>query len=338
VKQAIVISGSVSTAADAEKVEEITRAFFGAAAKADNQASPFKVINTLKISARDQVMLRVVVSEVQRSLLKQLGVDTQGNWRIGDFTLSNSISFPTSRTPTTTLVPGVTNSDGSNAFTLKALERAGYLKTLAEPTLTAISGESAKFTAGGEIPVPTSNICAANAVGTPSCQTNYGYKPIGVTLSFTPVVINAGRISLHIITEVTEIDPDNGSRTTSGNIPAFRSRKMETTVELASGATLMSAGLIQNQTSATYDRVPGLTGIPVLGELFQSDDYQNRQSELLISVVPYIARPLGALEPVTEESGFVSGQSPRRDLVQKLNSLYRLKAEPDRGLFGFEVR
>lgn len=338
VRQAIVITGSVNTAADAEKIEEMTRAFFGVGAKADDQTSQFRVINTLKISARDQVMLRVVVSEVQRSLLKQLGVDTQGTWTTGNFSMANNILFPTSRTPTATFAPSLSNGGNTNTLTLKALERAGYLKTLAEPTLTAISGESAKFTAGGEIPVPTSNICAANAVGSPSCQTSYGYKPIGVTLSFTPVVINAGRISLHVITEVTEIDPDNGSRTTGGNIPAFRSRKMETTVELASGATLMSAGLIQNQTSSTFDRVPGIGGIPVLGELFQSNDYQNHQSELLISVVPYIAKPIGALEPNSQEAGFVTAQSTRNGLIQKLNSLYRLKARPDQGLFGFEVR
>ena len=189
-KQSIVIAGTAPTTGDAEKVNDLVRAYFGLGSSTDAAAGSLRIINTLKITERDQVMLRVVVSEVQRSLLKQLGGDTQGNWSVGNFNFANDVSFPTTRTPTSTFAPGISGNNKGSA-TLKALERSGYLKTLAEPTLTAISGESAKFTAGGEIPVPTGNICSTNAIGLQSCQTNYGYKSIGVTLSFTPVVLNS---------------------------------------------------------------------------------------------------------------------------------------------------
>lgn len=336
-KQALIVSGTVTSTADAAKVDEVLRAYFDIGDKPNTASASVRIVNTLKITDREQVMLRVVVSEIRRSLLKQLGVDTQGTWKIGDFNLSNAMSFPTSRTPTASLGIGFTNDDGSNTSTLKALERAGYLKTLAEPTLTAISGESAKFTAGGEIPVPTGNICSTNALGLQSCQTNFGYKPIGVTLSFTPMVINAGRISLRISTEVTDIDPDNGSRTSSGNLPAFRSRKMETTVELPSGATLMSAGLIQNQSSTTFDRIPGLGQVPILGQLFQSNDYQNNQSELLISVVPFIAKPLQAIAPGHADAD-LSIASPRQALIETLNRIYDVKLRAEDARFGFEIK
>lgn len=336
-KRAIIIGGTVSSTSDADRIEEVVRAYFGIPSTSDGQAGALRLVNTIKIAEREQVMLRVVVSEVQRSMLKQLGVDTQGSWSIGDITFANTTTFATSHAPTGTFAPGVKTTNGSSTATLKALERAGYLKTLAEPTLTAISGESAKFTAGGEIPVPTGDICSTNAAGLQSCQTSYGYKPIGVTLSFTPVVLSAGRINLRINTEVTEIDPDNGSRSNTGNIPAFRSRKMETTVELASGAALMSAGLIQHQSSATYDRVPGMSSVPVLGQLFQSNDYQNHQTELLISVVPYIAKPFGAMEPNSSEQEFLSSSDRHAKLVAELNSLYGLHARPSAAKFGFEI-
>lgn len=337
-KQAIVIGGAVPSSGDADKVIELVKAYFGLGSSDTATAGGLRIMNTMRVTDREQVMLRVVVSEVQRSLLKQLGVDTQGTWSLGNFSLANAVTFPTTRTPTSTLTPGYTGSaSNKGTATLNALERAGYLKTLAEPTLTAISGESAKFTAGGEIPVPTGDICSTNAVGTQSCQTSYGYKPIGVTLSFTPLVLSSGRISLHIITEVTEIDNDNGSRTATGNIPAFRSRKMDTTVELASGAALMSAGLIQQQSSSTYDRVPGVSSIPVLGQLFQSNDYQNHQTELLISVVPYIAKPNGPLEPGAADDEFHPAPQNSQHLVEEISTLFGVRPKFSRPKIGFEV-
>lgn len=339
-RSTVIVSGVVPSASDADKILDLVRSYManGNSAEAEER-NTIRLVNTLKIRDREQVMLRVVISEVQRSLLKQLGVDTQGSWSVGDFSLNNSVTFPTTRTPTTSFMPGIAGSSANKgSATLKALERAGYLKTLAEPTLTAISGESAKFTAGGEIPVPTGDICSTNAIGIQSCQTNYGYKPIGVTLSFTPIVLNFGRISLHVTTEVTEIDNDNGSRTSSANIPAFRSRKMDTTVELASGAALMSAGLIQQQSSSTYDRVPGIATIPILGKLFQSNDYQNHQTELLISVVPYIAKANGPLEPNHADDEFGPSYNQNKEIIAEISRLYRVRPAIPQPRIGFEVR
>lgn len=336
-KGAVIIGGSVSSSPDADKVVTLVRAYFGLTGATDQTSGAVRLVNTLKITDREQVMLRVVVSEVQRSLLKQLGVDTQGSWTLGDLSFKNATTFPTTRSPTSTFTPGIATSGSSGSATLKALERTGYLKTLAEPTLTAISGESAKFTAGGEIPVPTGEICSTNALGGQACQTNYNYKPIGVSLSFSPVVLSSGRISLRISTEVTEIDPDNGSRTATANIPAFRSRKMETTVELSSGSALMSAGLIQQQSSGTYDRVPGISAVPVLGQLFQSNDYQNHQTELLISVVPYIAKPFGALESNSADQEFTETGVPQHVVLNEVRRVYGLRGKIDNSKIGFEV-
>ncbi|MBY0256439.1 MAG: secretin, partial [Methylobacterium sp.] len=200
-------------------------------------------------------------------------------------------------------------------------------RILAEPTLTAISGESAKFTAGGEIPVPASQNCTGGV-----CSIGISFKQYGVSLSFTPVVLAQNRISVRVGTEVSEIDQQNsfnfvsagttatGAQNTS--VPGFTLRKSETTVELASGATMMTAGLIQQRNKAAISGLPGLINLPIIGALFRSRDYQRQETELMIMVTPYIAKPMEPRQIARPDDGFVDAQDAQAILLGRLNKLY----------------
>src|SRR5690606_39068019 len=175
--------------------------------------------------------------------------------------------------------------------TLRAMERAGVIRTLAEPNLTAISGESASFLAGGEFPIPAGLSCDTTRVP-PICQQSIDYKKFGVGLTFTPVVLAEGRISLRVLTEVSDVSNENAiTLQVQGaqplTIPSIRTRRAETTVEIPSGGSLAMAGMIQESTKQVLNGVPGVTQIPVLGALFRSRDYINRQTELVVIVTPY---------------------------------------------------
>ena len=169
------------------------------------------------------------------------------------------------------------------------MERAGVIRTLAEPNLTAISGETANFLAGGEFPIPAGFTCDPT---TRNCQTQIQFKKFGVGLNFTPVVMSEGRISLKVLSEVSELSNDNSLTLTqsidsSGNtvtqtIPSIKTRRAETTVEIPSGGTLAMAGMIQEQTKQQLNGLPGLMNLPVLGALFKSRDFQNHQTELVM--------------------------------------------------------
>jgi len=181
---------------------------------------------------------------------------------------------------------------------LKALERNGLLRTLAEPNLTAISGESANFLVGGEFPVPSDRDSNGNV--------RIEFKPFGVGLAFTPVVLSEGRISLKISTEVSELSADGAFVSQGGTfrdesgglvqvngvtIPALRVRRAETAIELPSGGSLALAGLLQENTRQNIDGIPGAKDIPILGSLFRSRDYQNSETELVVMVTPYLVEP-----------------------------------------------
>ncbi|OYW80595.1 MAG: hypothetical protein B7Z26_06235 [Asticcacaulis sp. 32-58-5] len=177
-----------------------------------------------------------------------------------------------------------TSNVSSVDATIEAFERVGLMRTLAEPNLTTVSGESAKFLAGGEFPVPTG-------------QDNQGrisveFKPFGVGLGFTPVVLSSGRIALKLSTEVSELSANGSiSLTDTLNIPAISVRRVETSVEMASGSSLMIAGLLQSEYRQAVDALPGMTTLPVIGSLFRSRDFLNRETELVVIVTPYIVAP-----------------------------------------------
>jgi pilus assembly protein CpaC len=255
-------------------------------------------------------------------VIKQLGVDLNGSLSYGSAVLNfnNSNPFTALGQP---LVEGnaITGQFKTVAATLRAMERAGVIRTLAEPTLTAISGESAKFTAGGEIPVPASQNCTGGV-----CSIGIAFKTYGVTLNFTPVVMAENRISVRVATEVSEIDQTNSFTFVQGDstvaVPAFTLRKTETTVELASGGTMMTAGLIQQRSKAAVGGLPGLVNLPILGALFRSRDYQRQETELMIMVTPYIAKAMEAKQVVRPDDGFIDAQDGQGILLGRLNRVY----------------
>ena len=204
-------------------------------------------------------MLRVTVVEVARSVLKQFGINTSGSWSGFDF-LTNAV-YPLSNQvlAVNNRVSGTVQRGGKFAnATLEAFERAGVSRVLAEPTLVAISGEAANFTAGGEIPIPKSQSCDTPlAGGQRTCTIGLEFKPYGVTLNFTPVVLSENRISMRVSTEVTELDYENQFRFDTVNVPGMKVRKSATSVELPSGATMMTAGLLEPDLRPGGERRPG---------------------------------------------------------------------------------
>jgi len=231
---------------------------------------------------------------------------------------------------------------------VQAFERVGLIRTLTEPNLTAISGESARFLAGGEFPVPVSQ----DAQGRISIE----FKPYGVGLGFTPVVLGPGRISLKISTEVSELTSVGGftlqnssvsasgaTTTTPGlSIPGLNVRRAETVVELPSGGALAIGGLMQHQTKQTLDSIPGLMQLPVLGALFRSRDFQNNESELVIIVTPYLVKPVRPDQLQTPADGLVMANDLETNLLGRLNSVKGKKVEAVanktyQGPFGYVV-
>jgi pilus assembly protein CpaC len=199
------------------------------------------------------------------------------------------------------------------------MEQSGVLRTLAEPNLTAISGESAKFLAGGEFPIPAGQTCDAT---TGQCQIQIQFKQFGVGLEFTPVVLGEGRISLRVGTEVSELSTEGAIRFSNVNIPSLKVRRANSTVELPSGGTLVMAGLIQEQTKQNINGFPGLMNLPILGTLFRSRDYQTGQTELMIIVTPYVVKPTARQVLSRPDDGFADPADPSTILLGQLNRIY----------------
>ncbi|MDU0342015.1 type II and III secretion system protein family protein [Bosea rubneri] len=324
----ILLVGTVANASEATQAVDIASAFVGNATTGGLIQTTNKgaVINSLTIRGRDQVMVKVVVSEVSRKAIKQLGINSTGEWKLGKFSITPSIDNPFPLQPqalsATAIGAGLGNSTN---FTLRALERAGLSRVLAEPTVTAISGESAKFMAGGEMPTPTGVNCDTDQLTrrNTNCIIQLQYKPVGVSLNFTPIVMSEGRISMRIATEVTELDFENQIRLNDNlNAPAFRVRKSDTTVELPSGGTLATAGLIQRISRQSINGLPGLMNIPIIGTLFRSRDYQREETELMIAVTPYIVKPIDPGQLNRPDDGFVEAHDAQTILMGRLNKIY----------------
>ncbi len=307
------------------------------------------VINLLVVEGEEQVMLRVSVAEVKRTILKQFGVNVGALVNSGNFTtaiLSNN-GLPLSAAALGTLpTPGIgtagaaagllqlfnqgpigpgnpfgnsgvasawQSGDQAVAGALRAMERDGLLKTLAEPNLTAVSGEPAKFLAGGEYPVPV-----VDSLG----QVSVVYKEYGIGIAFTPVVLSEGRISLKIETEVSELT-DEGAVVLSGiRIPALKKRQANSTVELPSGGSLAIAGLLSEDTRQNIDGFPGLKDLPILGTLFRSRDYQKQESELVVIVTPYMVRPVARQELARPLDGLGDPTDRKANFLGHINRIY----------------
>ncbi len=329
----VVLTGSVSSPVEAQQAGDIAARLVGGADK---------VVNSIVVHGRDQVMLKVTVAEVRRDIIKQMGIDLSASMNYGTAVVNfnNSNPFTASGGP---LV-------GNNAFstssilkglptvtaTLRAMETAGVVRTLAEPNLTAISGESATFIAGGEFPIPAGYSCDPT---THVCTTQISYKKFGISLNFTPVVLSEGRISLRVMTEVSELSPDNSitvsqslSPTTTNSItsPSVRTRRAETTLEIPSGGSMAMAGLIQQQTKQAVSGLPGLDQVPVLGQLFRSKDFVNNETELMVLVTPYIVRAVAQKELSRPDDGFAPASDSQSTLLAQINRIYGItgRAEP----------
>jgi pilus assembly protein CpaC len=329
----IVLTGIVDNVLEAQKAVDITKGFVGLSQTATGNVEG-RVINSMTIRGKDQVMLKVTVAEVKRTAIKQLGVNLRGNWEIGGKTIGGSVQNAFSggliQPPNFLSAGAQLGTAVEKQLDVKALERHGVLRTLAEPTLTAISGETAKFTAGGEIPVPTSEESTPGSLllGQGVTRVSLTYKPYGVMLNFTPVVLSEGRISLSIGTEVTEIDAENSISVGKSNSPAFRTRKAFTTIELPSGGSLVTAGLIQQVSRQALNGLPGLINVPVLGALFRSRDFYREETELMIIVTPYIAKPSAPNALSKPDDGFVEASDPSAVLMGRLNRVYGAAGSP----------
>jgi pilus assembly protein CpaC len=203
---------------------------------------------------------------------------------------------------------------GGAAFLLDALEQEGLIRTLAEPTLTSLSGEEARFLVGGEFPVPT----GVDNNG----RVKIEFKEFGVSLSFRPVVLDDSRINLNVATEVSEIDDANAIILSDLRIPALKTRRARTTVELPSGAALVIGGLLQNNLSNVVDGFPGLRNVPILGALFRSVDFERQETELVITVTPYLVEPFNDNEIVLPTDGYVPPNDMEVYLLGKLQVAY----------------
>jgi pilus assembly protein CpaC len=335
----IILTGSVASVEEAQKALDIASGFVddpsvlstpgagvsisvgpgGSASSGSGGAaatgSRGKVINSLIIRGLDQVSLRVTVAEVRREIVKQLGVNLSGSGPNGSLTLENPFAINGAVSTSEAMLNWVKGNQSFSA-TLQAFERQGVAHTLAEPTVTAVSGESAKFLAGGTIPILNNVQC------NPVCQYGFIQQPYGVTLNFTPVVLSEGRIQLRIATEVTDVDYATQVTFSGISIPGFRTRNNTTTVELPSGGSIVSAGLISTQTQQAVNGFPALMNVPVLGALFRSRDYLRNETELMIVVTPYIVHAIDPSQIVRPDQNFQDASDPQTWFLGRVNRIY----------------
>ena len=320
VNDSVILTGVVGSPGEADRASQVARAFVSA---------PEKGINMMTIEGSDQVMVKARIVEVQRTAIKQLGLDVDAVLSsVGDgLSFSQGATFAVSGSQ---LGGGVLNfidrsGDGNVLDTnLRAFERAGLVRILAEPNLTSVNGENAEFLAGGEFPVPV-----GRTVDSSTGQTTIGveFKPFGVRLAFRPIVLSQGRISLQLSTEVSELTTA-GAYTLGGTaddalvIPALNVRRASNTVELPSGGSLMIAGLLREDTRQNIDQVPGIGSLPVLGALFRSRDYLSGETELVIIVEAYIVSPTSPGRMQTPADGLQIANDAQTILFGQLNQHY----------------
>ena len=397
----IVLTGTARNAGDSDQANQLAQTFIGigGGSGAGTGAMPGgpntpgtsspggnqpRIINMIQVQGSEQVLVRVRVVEMSRTLIRQLGINlnyqeivyqllpsdafvnvatTQGysvngsalggltaaggvvqnilrpqsyaypsggvdpTLQTGDAGVGGYVFNPT--TGQTTYGPAQIDTARRSDGQIQAFERAGLLHVLAEPNLTAISGEAARFLAGGEFPIPVSNN---------NGQVSVEFKPFGVALAFTPVVQSGGMISLKVSTEVSELTSEgavntgdsavqNSDGTTSVvhgvNIPALQVRRAETTLEMQSGSSMVLAGLIQERTRHAFEGVPGVMNTPVIGSLFRSRDFLNNETELVIIVTPYLVRPTAPGNLHTPGDGYMNPTEGESLLTGRLNAIYR---------------
>jgi pilus assembly protein CpaC len=342
VGEGVMLTGSVSSPIEAQQAGDLAARLVGGAEK---------VVNSIVVHGRDQVMLKVTVAEVRRDIVKQMGVDLSASMNYGTAVVNfNNVNpFTASAGP---LVPGngldvgaITKGLPSVTATMRAMESAGVVRTLAEPNLTAISGESATFISGGEFPIPTGVTCQSTTSGAiGQCVQTVAFKKFGISLNFTPVVLTEGRISLHVMTEVSEVSTENSltGGQNGSTIPSIKTRRAETTLEIPSGGSMAMAGLIQEQTKQAVNGMPGIDSLPIFGALFRSQDFINHETELMVLVTPYIVRAVAQKELSRPDDGFAPASDSQSTLLAQISRIYGVAArvEPGgnyQGNFGFII-
>jgi pilus assembly protein CpaC len=308
----VILGGTAVNASEAKMAVDLADKF------SNGLTNGAKVVNAIKISGEDQVMLKVRIVEIQRDVLKRFGVDLSAAISIGGFAFNLASANPFG---TGQFISRYTSGNDRITAIVRALETDGLLRTLAEPNLTAVSGEAAKFHAGGEVAICGSRDDNGN------CQTDF--RQFGVTLNFTPVVLDQGRISLRIATEVSEL-----SNTIAVNgVPGFTSRSAETTIELPSGGSMMLAGLIKDSMRQSIDGTPGLKDLPVLGSLFRSRNYTANETELVVIVTPYLVGPAHESQLATPADNFNVPTDRQTILFGRLNKVYGTPGKHPDGVY-----
>lgn len=314
----VLLTGTVQSPDDAAEAERLVQAFVG---------EQTKVLSRLRTATPLQVNLQVRIAEVNRSLVKEISGNLLTQDRTGGF-----LSGIFRGRQAGTITP---NPDGSTSYTFNTIagtntlagagrlfgldliasldvgERSGMVATLAQPNLTAISGETADFLAGGEFPVPI----PGNFAGT-----TIEYRKYGVSLAYTPTVLSNGRISLRVRPEVSELSTEGAIELQGFQVPALTVRRAETTVELGSGESFMIAGLMNNRSIGAIDKIPGLGDVPVLGLLFKSDSFRRGETELVIVVTPYLVQPVSANEIKLPTDGYRDADDLQRLLLNQTSN------------------
>jgi len=287
----VLLTGTVANPEDVAEAQRLVQAYVG---------SETQVVTRLRSATPLQVMLKVRIAEINRSMLKKWGINLLSNDSTGGFNFGiaqgQGINLADAACVKDCPLPKVIRSTigstlsastkllGLNLITsLDIAAQDGLVSILAEPNLTALSGETASFLAGGEFPVPVSQ-----ALGSVTIE----YKQYGVGLAFTPIVLGDGRISMRVRPEVSELSNENAVTLNGFTVPALTTRRAETTVELGSGQSMMIGGLLRNTATNNVDKAPFLGDLPILGSLFRSTQFRRNETELVVIVTPYLVRPV----------------------------------------------
>ena len=364
----IVLTGSVRTPQDSARAVQLADAFLkggeattrnisltggnngGDAAIFAERRQVSQIVNMLTIEGEDQVTLKVTVAEVSRQVLKQLGFNgsisssTSGN----GFEFANPSNLGNAIDGASRIASGAIGS-GSLRFAsyLNAMEQAGVMRTLAEPSLTAISGEQAKFYVGGDFRLAgEQEVDIDKETGRPTITRTTNTVDYGITLNFKPVVLSPGRISLKIETNVSEptyegnVVTGNGGRTIPGSTyMSVRKRETSTTVELPSGGSIVIAGLVQDNVRQAMSGLPGMSKIPIFGTLFRSKEFLRNETELVIIATPYLVRPVSRNQIARPDDNFNPENDAAMYFMNRVNKVYgrkdQVQAAPYQGSVGF---
>lgn len=315
----ILLSGRVADASTSERIVGLAKLWLSETTSGSGEG---EITNVMSIKGNDLVQLKVRIVEMQRSVTKQMGIDFNAVGQIGDANIGLISDAAVAASGGFAGSLDWINSGGgalrSLSAGLNALEKVGLVRTKAEPVLTAISGETANFLVGGEFPLLTNSFIDENG----QLQREFEYKPYGVALGFTPVVLSEGRISLNISTEISEPTTEGAFSTPGGNIPALRTRRANTVVELPAGGSMVIAGLIREDSRQSTSGTPGLKDIPGVGALFRNRDDQTTETELVIIVTPYLVNATHPDKLQTPLDGYQAASDREAVYLGRLNKVY----------------